>query len=205
MKRVEVVGLHLESMNADAFLLLRELDPPHRLLPITIGAVEALSIAIGMSGELPATPLAADVMVELVEQLGARLAAVEVTGCVDGRFTAELTLRGPDGEQHIDTRPSDGIAVAVRVGAPMFVSDAVLDEAAAAVLDASTIVEGPDASLDVEGPLDADLTRIVEPDVCSAREIDTTIAAFRVFLAGLDPDDFVEPGDQTGPEHPSGH
>jgi bifunctional DNase/RNase len=205
MKRVEVVGLHLESMNADAFMLLRELEPPHRLLPITIGAVEALSIAIGMSGELPATPLAADVMVELVEQLGARLAAVEVTGCVDGRFTAELTLRGPGGEQRIDARPSDGIAVAVRVGAPMFVSDAVLDEAAA-VLDVSTDAEGPlDASTIVEGPVDDDLTRLVGRDGRSPREIDTTVAAFRVFLDGLDAADFGDPNGETGPEHPSGH
>jgi bifunctional DNase/RNase len=96
-----------------------------------------------------------------------------VTELRDGSFLATLALSGPAGERRLDTRPSDAIALAVRMHAPLFVSDAVLD-----VAGTFPIVE-----------LDDD-------------EIDAEVDDFRGFLAELDPADFLSDDEPvTGPEH----
>jgi bifunctional DNase/RNase len=129
MKLVEVVGLHIETTSGTPLVLLREHDEPHRVLPIFVGDPEAASIALALSGESAPRPLTHDVMAALMTSVDAHVDAVEVTELRDGAFVAELAITGPSGGTRLDTRPSDAIALALRLGAPLFVSDAVLDEA----------------------------------------------------------------------------
>jgi hypothetical protein len=129
MKLVEIVGLHVEASSGAPLVLLREYDEPHRVLPIFVGGPEAASIALALSGEAAPRPLTHDVMAALVTGVDAHVDAVEVTDLRDGAFLAELAISGPTGGVRLDTRPSDAIALAVRLGAPLFVSGAVLDEA----------------------------------------------------------------------------
>lgn len=131
MKPVDVAALAYEESTGTPVLVLREHDEPHRLLPIMIGAPEANAIAVAVSGESPPRPLSHDLMAALVESLHGQVQRVQVTEVRDGAFLASLDIDGPTGALHIDTRPSDAIALAVRVGAPLFVSEAVLDEAGA--------------------------------------------------------------------------
>jgi bifunctional DNase/RNase len=138
MKLVEIVGLHVEASSGAPLVLLREHDEPHRVLPIFVGGPEAASIALALSGEAAPRPLTHDVMAALMTSVDARVEAVEVTDLRDGAFLAELAISGPTGGMRLDTRPSDAIALAVRLGAPLFVSDAVLDEAG------TLLVEAPD-------------------------------------------------------------
>jgi bifunctional DNase/RNase len=138
MKLVDIVGLHIEAASGAPLVLLREHDEPHRVLPIFVGGPEATSIAVALSGETTPRPLTHDVMAALVESVDAHVEAVEVTDLRDGAFLAELAISGPGGGRRLDTRPSDAIALAVRLGAPLFVSDAVLDEAG------TLLVEAPD-------------------------------------------------------------
>lgn len=145
VKLVEIVGIHIEATTGLPLVLLREHDAPHRVLPIFVGNPEAASIALALSGQSPPRPLAHDLMAALVEGLDAHLDAVEVTDLRDGAFLAELAITGPAGGRRLDTRPSDAIALAVRLGTPMFVSDAVLDEAG------TVLAEEPDeAAIDEE-------------------------------------------------------
>lgn len=129
MKLVDLAGLALEATVGAPVVVLREHDEPHRLLPIFVGSPEAAAIALGVAGQEPDRPLTHDLMAALVRSLGGHLEAVEVTELSEGAFMASLRVHSPTGEHRIDTRPSDAIALAVRLGAPVFVSDAVLDEA----------------------------------------------------------------------------
>jgi len=139
MRLVEVTGIHLEASTGAPIVVLREHDAPHRLLPIFVGGSEAVAIGLALSGQSPPRPLTHDVMAALVESLDADVERVEVTELRDGSFLAELAVRGPAGERRLDTRPSDAIALALRLHAPVFVSDAVLDEAGSTLSEAADI------------------------------------------------------------------
>jgi len=166
MISVELVGIQVDPTSGAAALVLREQEAPNRLLPIMIGHADASSIAIAASGTRPPRPMTHDLMASVVDALDGHLDSVEVTELADGAFLANLTLSGPAGQRRIDTRPSDAIALAVRLQAPLFVSEAVLDEAGAVpVLD------------------DADVDELA---------IDAEVDQFRAFLDELDPTDFIE-------------
>jgi bifunctional DNase/RNase len=173
MKRVAVAGLAVEATSGAPLVVLREDDAPHRLLPILLGAPEAAAIALAVTGQAPPRPLTHDLMAALVRSLDGHLDAVEVTELREGSFLASLAVHGPGGEQRLDTRPSDAIALAVRLGAPLFVADEVLDEA---------------GSVPVE---DGDATALDEAT------IDRTVDEFRAFLDDIDPSQFAAGG---GPE-----
>lgn len=131
VKSVELVGLHREASSGAPLVLLREHDAPHRVLPIFVGGNEAVAIALALSDQPPPRPVTHDLMATLVETLDAHVDRVEVTELREGTFLAELAMTGPTGTRRIDSRPSDAIALAVRVDAPLFVSSAVLEEAGA--------------------------------------------------------------------------
>jgi bifunctional DNase/RNase len=189
MKLVELLGLSLEAASGAPLVLLREFDAPHRVLPIFVGGPEAASIAIALSGEDAPRPLSHDVMASLVEHLDGRVDAVEVTDLRDGAFVAAISVTGPGGGHRLDTRPSDAIALAVRVGAPLYVSDEVLDEAAAEVTE---IAED-------DGVLDAD-DGVLDAEVLGEEEIDEVVAEFRELLDELGPDAFTLPPVEDEPE-----
>ena len=169
MISVELIGIQVDPISGAAALVLREHDAPNRLLPIMIGQADASSIAIAASGTRLPRPMTHDLMASMVDALDGHLDAVEVTELHDGAFLANLTLSGPAGQRVIETRPSDAIALAVRMQAPMFVSETVLDEAGALPIDEP---ETDQLSLDAS--------------------IDAEIDQFRAFLDELDPDDFID-------------
>jgi hypothetical protein len=94
-------------------------------------------------------------MVTLVETAQARVERVEVAELPDGTFFAELAVSGPAGERRVDSRPSDAIALAVRVDAPLFVAGAVLDEAGAVLAEAPDEEAIDDEAARFRAPLEA--------------------------------------------------
>jgi hypothetical protein len=175
MRSVELFALQFEATTGTPVVVLRELEAPHRVLPIVVGGLEATAIAVAISGQQPPRPLTHDLMAALVDTLGGRVESVTVTDVRDGTFLATLAITGADGEHRVDARPSDGIALAVRAGAPLYVADAVLEEAGTLVAD---LPEEDTPALD-EAAIEAELDR------------------FRDFLAGVvDPSSFAEPHDR---------
>lgn len=158
MKLVDLVGLHVEATSGAPLIIVREHEAPYRVVPIVIGGAEAASIAVALSGEVPPRPMSHDLMAALVTGLGARVDRLEVTALREGAFLAELAVSGPNGPRRLDARPSDGIALAVRMGAPLYVGEDVLDEAGA------VLAERPDE-----------------------QAIDDAVDEFRSRLEGLDP------------------
>jgi bifunctional DNase/RNase len=166
MKRMDLAGLALEAGSGAPIVVLREQEEPHRILPIFVGAPEAAAIALAVNGQVAERPMTHDLMAALVERLDGHVDSVEVTDLTEGTYTATLALTGPAGAQRVDTRPSDAIALAVRFDAPLYVSDAVLDEAG------SVPVEEDDQPVLDEG------------------EIDDAVDEFRSFLDDVDPAQF---------------
>ncbi|HSL74762.1 MAG TPA: bifunctional nuclease family protein [Ilumatobacteraceae bacterium] len=128
MVPLELIGVRVEVPANTPMLLLREADGRHRLLPIYIGSPEASSIHYALEGVVPPRPLTHDLLVILLGELGAALTRVVVTEMRDRTYFAELHLSTPTGDKVISARPSDAIAVAVRCGAPLFASEALIDE-----------------------------------------------------------------------------
>ncbi len=163
MVQVRVVGLAVDSRSQPVILLKPILEEPGTgtMLPIWIGAQEATSIFIAVEGAEAPRPLAHDLMKTLLETVGAEVERVEVTKIEGGTFYAEITLRTREGRRILDARPSDSIALAARVDAPIWVADEVLEEAG--------IVD------ETEGPHEDEEAKLAE---------------FKRFLEEVDPEDF---------------
>ena len=131
MRELSVVGVRVELPTNQPIVLLREVDGD-RYLPIWIGAVEATAIAYEQQGVKPARPLTHDLMRDMLAALKAPLHAVEIVEMRDNIFYAELVIGD---NVRVSARPSDSIALALRVGAPIRCADQVLTEAAIVIPD----------------------------------------------------------------------
>lgn len=114
--------------NAGFVVLLKGQDD-ERSLPIFIGAVEAQSIAIWLNKIEVPRPLTHDLLKSILDRLTCRLLRIEVCDLREGTFFARLVMETDRGQIEMDARPSDAIALALRVGADIFVDESVMDRA----------------------------------------------------------------------------
>lgn len=122
---VDVVGVRVEMPSNQPIVLLKETSGD-RYLPIWVGAAEATSIAFAQQGIKPPRPLTHDLIADLLDLLDAKIQAVHLTELRDGVFYAELLITG---ERTLSARPSDAIAIAIRVGAPILATEELFNEA----------------------------------------------------------------------------
>ena len=112
-------------------LVLRETEG-ERCLPIWIGPLEAAAITSALQGQQSERPMTHDLAARMVETLGYTIEQVVITQIVDNTFFAEIALVSGEQRHMLDARPSDTLALAVRMDAPMFAAPAVLDQAGVA-------------------------------------------------------------------------
>ncbi len=98
-------------------------------VPIFIGTSETQSILIGLGNVKTPRPLTHDLLLTILDNLGATINRIEITELKEGTFYAQLVLNTDSGEISIDSRPSDCIALAVRVKCPIYIDEEVVDEA----------------------------------------------------------------------------
>lgn len=164
MIEVRIVSFVLDPRTNQPVIILKPIadeSGPGRLLPIWIGQQEATAIILAFEGTQPPRPLVYDLMKSLLDAVDAAVERVEVTRIEEGTFYAAITLRTAKGIEVIDSRPSDSIALAIRVGAPIYVAEDVLDEAA-----------------------------MVEEESEDTADKEAEVAAFREFLDAVNPEDF---------------
>lgn len=125
MVEVTVARLGLDSSTNTYVVILQEKDGA-RLLPIWIGQPEAEAIVMQMNNVKRERPLTHDLCKNLIVGLGGALRRVHITKVQHRTYFAELHLSGKSGEVQIDARPSDSIAVALRLHAPIFVQETLL-------------------------------------------------------------------------------
>ena len=129
MRQMKVDKLGIDLLTHDPVVILKDMDGSH-YLPILIGPFEATAIALALEGAPVPRPLSHDLMRSILETLEASLEQVIIHDIKDSTFFAKLIVRS-DGElQEIDARPSDGIALALRMQAPIYVSDKIVLEEA---------------------------------------------------------------------------
>lgn len=104
-------------------------DPEDRYLPIWIGPFEADAITIALQGGDVARPLTHDLMRNLISETGASAQHILVSELKDDIFFARIVLDVEGRHVEVDSRPSDAIALAVRLKCPIYVSDTVMDKA----------------------------------------------------------------------------
>lgn len=160
MIQVEVVGIRLELPSNQPVLILKDADNG-RYLPLWIGTAEATSISLALDNILTTRPLTHDLMITLMQRAGAVMTGVTITELVDGTFMAGLQFANQDS---LSARPSDAVALAIRLGIPVYVAEDVLDEAAIPI----------------------------EEEQAEESDTQEELEKFRAFLEDLNPEDFSQ-------------
>lgn len=123
---VRVAGLVLDESADTPVVILEEVDGARRL-PIWIGLPEAQSIAAGLGDETPPRPNSHDLSKRLIEGLDGHVERVVVTALEGGVYYARIDLARDGRTIAIDARPSDAIAIALRLAAPLFVHESLFE------------------------------------------------------------------------------
>mgnify|MGYP001156948103 CR=1 FL=1 len=160
-----VDSVRVNLVNPNRVVVLKEPDR-NRYLAIMIGGSEADSIAIRLQERETLRPLTHDLLLNAIETLGGTIEQITVYKLIDQVYYAKIVIVTQDNKFEIDSRPSDSIALAVRVGAPIFVAEEVLEAAG---------IEPREDNFDEELEVDA----ITEDE----------IKPFADFIKGLDLDD----------------
>jgi len=128
---VEVVGVRIEMPSNQPIVLLKEVGGI-RYLPIWVGAVEASAIAFAQQNLIPARPLTHDLFTSVLHIVGTPVTRVEISELRDGVFYAQIDLQGGTS---VSARPSDAIALAIRVKAPISASEELFAQAGIEIPD----------------------------------------------------------------------
>ncbi len=127
--QVDIIGLSTSPSSGGAYaLVLGEVDG-NRRLPIIIGAFEAQAIALELEKIQPPRPMTHDLLRDLFEAVRAEVIDVVIDELREGTFFAKIRFTHDGEDNQLDARPSDAVALAVRLEAPIFIAPSVLDEA----------------------------------------------------------------------------
>jgi hypothetical protein len=157
MIEVVVAQLGLDRSTNSPVVILREKDGT-RVLPIWIGPAEASAIAMEMQGIHPARPMTHDLLKSVIVGLDAAVRRIVISGLKDKTYYAQIWLARGEEAVQVDARPSDSIALALRVHASIFTEDALLEDGGD-----DTTSPAPDPSLDA-GTLREHLERMNPED-----------------------------------------
>ncbi len=136
MSKASYVGMTVKGLivdpSSEAPVVILQDEAEEVFLPIWIGNFEASAIALRMEGVEPPRPMTHDILARIIRDGGMKLLEARVSSLKEGTFYAELSLRTEQGEKLLlDTRPSDAIALALRLQSPIRVAADVLEEAQA--------------------------------------------------------------------------
>jgi len=127
---LKVLGITRSEVQPGAYALLLEnadsTPDEARRIPIVVGAAEAQSIAVHLEQVIPSRPLTHDLFVSMFHVFGIELKRVTIYSFKEGVFAAMLRVNNGSVDVDIDARTSDAIAIALRTGAPIYVTDEVM-------------------------------------------------------------------------------
>ncbi len=128
VKEMRVIGITIDPVTQTPIVILRDKENLNTL-PIWIGILEANAIAVGLENVKLPRPMTHDLFKNVLDQTGLRLLRVEVTDIRESTYYAVLHLDWGGQAIVIDCRPSDAIAIAIRMEVPIVVRDTVIDKA----------------------------------------------------------------------------
>ena len=128
MVEVTIDSIRVSLMSQHRVVILKDIDS-ERYLPIWIGPCEADAITVELQEVEVARPLTRDILTNVIQERGADVSHILVRDLRDDVFYAFIVLDQNGTRLEVDTRPSDALAIAVRVSVPIFVEDDVMDQA----------------------------------------------------------------------------
>lgn len=158
MLKMDVLGVRARIPDNEVVVILAESNGA-RVVPIVIGPREGAAIASAQAGLVPPRPQTHDLFINTLTALGRQVHEVRIVDLIDGTFHAELVL---DNEVVVDSRASDGIALAVRAGCDVLCAEHVVDAA-------GVLIEEEDEEVEDE---------------------EEAVEEFKTFLEGISPEDF---------------
>lgn len=165
MVEMHLSAVRVEIPSNNPLLLLQETTGARRTLPIYIGPAEAQAIAFAQQGVETPRPMTHDLMRDILEELGARLECIVITELRDRTFFAEMRLVVGTQRHTVSSRPSDAVALAVRLDCPIYAEEELLD--------AEGIILPEEEEDDDDSP-----------------EAEELVLEFRDFIEGIRPEDF---------------
>lgn len=176
-----VESIRVSLVTQHRVVILKEVTG-ERHLPIWIGAYEAEAIAMELQGVSASRPLPYDIMRALITELGGTVERILITDLSQDVFYARIVISTATGNVEIDSRPSDAIALAVRVTVPILVDESVMDKAGV------TLGAEDDEDDELEDDIAGDLSE--EREASPRAADDERLSVFRDFINTLDLDDF---------------
>jgi bifunctional DNase/RNase len=128
MVEMNLAGVRVELPSNQPIVLLREQEG-ERFLPIWIGQPEAAAIALALQGVVTPRPMTHDLMKNILDEMAIQVNSIVITELREGTFFAVINMQRNGDAWEISSRPSDAIALAVRLGCKIFASEDVLSEA----------------------------------------------------------------------------
>ncbi|WP_291320610.1 bifunctional nuclease family protein [Desulfonatronospira sp.] len=125
--KMEIFGLAMDEKTNMPLVILKDEEDKY-ILPIWIGALEAMAISIPLKGMSMPRPMTHDLFLDTLNNLGVHLLHVEVTEIKESTYYAVLVLQQEENLLRIDSRPSDAIAMAVRAKVPIMVRQQILED-----------------------------------------------------------------------------
>jgi bifunctional DNase/RNase len=163
MVEMQLTAVRVELPTNNPVVLLQEVGGARRTLPIFIGAPEATAIAFAIQGVATSRPMTHDLFRDVLVALGVTLERTLITELRDGTYYAELHLIQNGRQTVVSSRPSDAIALAARMGAPIYAEDELIDSEGVQLADADDDED--------ENP-------------------EEIVSQFREFIEGVRPEDF---------------
>lgn len=134
MIELSLVGVRVELPSNQPIVLLKE-SGGERYLPIWIGAVEATAIAFALQGIQTPRPMTHDLIRDILQETAVEVERVTISELVDQTFYASIRMQAGGSTLEVSSRPSDAIALAVRLGSPIFGAEEVLEQAGIEIKD----------------------------------------------------------------------
>jgi bifunctional DNase/RNase len=129
-RELAITALSMSESHPGKYALILESVDTNKRIPLIIGEPEAQAIAISMEKMTPSRPLTHDLLLNLIVSFEATVVEVLMHSLIDGVFHAKIILKKQNGTLfELDARSSDAIALAIRSGAPVYMHDALIDEA----------------------------------------------------------------------------
>jgi uncharacterized protein len=135
-KEVTVAGVAVDPVTKSPIVLLREPESGN-VVPIWVGLLEANAIVLALEGKEMPRPMTHDLMKSILLATGTRLLSIEIAEIRESTYFALLHIEGNGESVHVDARPSDAIALALRCGARILISETVLAQSAVSATTAS--------------------------------------------------------------------
>jgi len=174
MIEVTIDSIRVSLMSQHRIVVLKE-EEGDRFLPIWIGPFEADAITLQLQGMDAPRPLTHDLLKSVLESLGGQVTHILINGLEKNTYFARIILDSNGDTMEVDSRPSDAIALAVRVNAPIYVSEEVMDS----------------AGLQPEEEMSLTDEELVEPQEEVVDRSQDDLGAFEDFVEGLDLDNLL--------------